>query len=35
VYDVTVGVDPVQTFRNVKSIPLVVTDHALVVEIIN
>jgi len=35
VYDVTVGVDPVQTFRNVKSIPLVVTDHALVVEIVN
>jgi len=34
-YDVTAGVGPIQTLRDVKSVPLVVTDHALIVEVIN
>jgi hypothetical protein len=35
VYDVTAGMNPVQAFKDIKSLPLIVTDHALIVEVIN
>jgi hypothetical protein len=33
VYDPTVGIDPVQTLANVKSVKLTLTDHAGILEI--
>ena len=33
VYDVSVGIDPVQTLVNVSSLPLTLSDHAMVIEI--
>jgi hypothetical protein len=33
VYDVTSGTKPVQTFANVSSVPLTLSDHAMVVEV--
>ena len=33
VYDVTAGTTPVQTLANVKSVPLVLSDHAVILEI--
>lgn len=33
IYDTTVGVAPIQTLTNVASIPLTITDHAIIVEI--
>jgi hypothetical protein len=33
VYDVTLGTSPMQTLSNVSSVPLVLSDHALIVEI--
>ena len=35
VYDVTVGMSPTQTFTNVASVSLNMTDHALIIEIKN
>ena len=35
VYDVTVGTSPTQTLVNVSSVPLILSDHALIVEIVN
>jgi hypothetical protein len=35
VYDVTVGTSPTQTFTNVDSVSLNLSDHALIIEIIN
>jgi hypothetical protein len=35
VYDVTVGTSPTQTFTNVASVSLSMTDHALIIEIKN
>jgi hypothetical protein len=35
VYDVTVAVDPVQTYNDVKSVPIVITDHAMIIEVVN
>ena len=35
VYDVTVGTDPVQTYSGVDSVPLTMSDHAMIVEIVN
>ena len=35
VYDVTVGTTPVHVYSNVDSVPLVMSDHAMIVEIIN
>jgi hypothetical protein len=32
VYDVTAGANPAQTFSDVSSVPLTITDHALIVE---
>jgi hypothetical protein len=32
VYDITVGTTPIQTFTNVSSVPLTLTDHAFIVE---
>jgi hypothetical protein len=33
VYDVSAGIDPVQTLANVSSLPLTLSDHALIIEI--
>jgi hypothetical protein len=33
IYDVTVGEEPIQTLTNVTSIPLKITDHAMIVEV--
>jgi hypothetical protein len=33
VYDVTIGIDPVTSYHNVGSVSLVVSDHALIVEV--
>ena len=33
IYDITVGTEPIQTLTNVTSVPLTITDHALIVEI--
>jgi hypothetical protein len=33
VYDVTVGSKPVQTLANVKSLPLTLSDHAMIIEL--
>jgi hypothetical protein len=33
VYDPTVGTTPVQTLSNVRSVPLVLSDHAMVIEV--
>jgi hypothetical protein len=33
VYDVTVGEDPIRTLANVTSVPLTITDHALIIEV--
>ena len=35
IYDITVGTSPTQTFVSVSSIPLILSDHALIVEIID
>jgi hypothetical protein len=35
VYDVTVGTEPISTLRNAKSVPLSLSDHALIIEIAN
>ncbi len=35
VYDVTVGASPVRTLSNVGAVPLALTDHALILEIID
>lgn len=35
IYDVTAGVAPVQTLTNVSSVPLSLTDHPLILEILN
>ena len=35
VYDVTVGTSPTQTLTNVNSVSLNLSDHPLIVEIIN
>jgi hypothetical protein len=35
IYDVTAGTAPVQILSNVISVPLVVTDHAFVLEVID
>ncbi|MGB0083899.1 MAG: glycosyl hydrolase [Rhodomicrobiaceae bacterium] len=35
VYDVTVGTSPLQTLSNVSSVPLALTDHALIIEATN
>jgi hypothetical protein len=32
VYDVTTGTSPVQAFNNISSIPLMITDHAMILE---
>ena len=32
VYDITVGTAPQQTFTRVKTVPLSVSDHALIIE---
>ena len=33
VYDITVGTEPISTLRNAKSVPLSLSDHALIIEI--
>ena len=33
VYDLTVGTEPVQALRNVNSLPLTLSDHAMIIEI--
>jgi len=33
VYDVTIGSAPIQTLTKVKSVPLTLSDHAMVVEV--
>ena len=33
VYDVTVGTEPISTLRNAKSVPLSLSDHALIIEV--
>ena len=35
IYDVTVGAAPVQTLANVSSVPLTMTDHPMIIEVIN
>jgi hypothetical protein len=35
VYDVTTAVDPAQTYNDAKSVPLVITDHAMIIEVVN
>jgi hypothetical protein len=32
VYDVTIGTSPVQAFNNISSIPVTITNHALILE---
>jgi hypothetical protein len=33
IYETTVGTAPIQTLTNVTSVPLTITDHAIIVEI--
>jgi len=33
VYDITVGTEPISTLRNAKSVPLTLSDHALIIEV--
>ena len=33
IYDTTVGTEPTQTLTNVSSVPLIVSDHAMIIEI--
>ena len=33
IYDMTVGVTPIQTFTNIANVPLTLSDHAMIVEI--
>jgi hypothetical protein len=35
IYDVTVGTSPVQTLANVSSVPLTLTDHPMIIEVMN
>jgi hypothetical protein len=35
VYDVTTAIDPVQIYNDVKSVPIVITDHAMIIEVVN
>ena len=35
VYDPTVGAEPIRTLANVNSVPLVLSDHALIIEIVS
>ena len=35
VYDVTATADPLQTYTDVKSIPVIISDHAMIIEVIN
>ena len=35
IYDVTVGTTPTQTFTNVNSVSLNLSDHAMIIEILN
>ena len=34
VFDTTIGTNPIQTLKNVSSVPLTISDHAMIVEIL-
>jgi len=35
IYDVTATTDPVRTYKDVRSLPLVISDHAMIIEVID
>jgi hypothetical protein len=35
IYDVTTTTDPVRTYKDVRSLPLVISDHAMIIEVID